>query len=130
MTATETALIGDWIWIKTEYYTGGSLTSTTDPTTSAGAYAGAHMNLKSSWFLGIADNPQNYDGDFYYSSTYGQSSLWSVLPIPNGDLMFQTPNSNITCAYGYIETLNSTTLTIQAYTIGGIPNGSKWYYYK
>jgi hypothetical protein len=134
MTTTEAALVGDWIWDKTENYTSGNLTSIHTPATlqfATGAptsytlYAGSHMVLKSSLYNGSASTPQYYNADFYSGSAI--SSAWGVIANANGLQL----NANWGIMYGgYIITLTANTLICHAWITGGIANGAKCYYHK
>jgi hypothetical protein len=138
MTATEAALVGDWIWDKTESYTSGNLTSIVTPSTTQGGtgaptsytvFAGSHMVLKSSFYNNTATTysfvPQQYNADYY--SYYSLSNSWQVSTNPNGPKL-TTPHSVL--GGGYIITLNSTNLIVQAWLPGQIPNGGKLFYHK
>jgi hypothetical protein len=147
MTATEAALVGDWIWDKTEVYGSGNLSQIYTPTTfqylpnaatTNTMYAGSHMVLKSSFYNGTANTstavPQQYNGDFY-SNQSAISGFWSNWPQVGGNTrLAATPISSNGVTWvgpiAYIITLNSTTLVVQAWLPGQIANGFKWYYYK
>lgn len=142
MTATEAALVGDWIWDKTEVYSSGNLSQIYTPTTQQilpaapttyTYYAGSHMVLKSSFYNGTATTstlvPQYYNADYY--SYQSQSMFWYVKPNAIGNQLMSL-NSLIPFAFsiGNIITLNASTLVVQVWTQGGIPNGNKCYYHK
>jgi hypothetical protein len=147
MTTTEAALVGDWIWDKTETYQSGNLSQIWTPSTSQllpnaaitnTMYAGTHMVLKSSFYNGTANTstvvPQNYNGDFY-SNQSAVSWSWSNWPQAGGNNWlnaFPAGQNLVTWVMfpGYIITLNSTTLVVQAWQPGQIANGYKWYYHK
>lgn len=146
MTATEAALVGDWIFDKNEQYVGGNLNATYTQSTiinSIGvvttytAYTGAHMVFKSSLFNNTVTTPaqpQYYDAD-YYGGNIGNtlSGSWQVRPSASGEMLFPTGmtpfihSGNVT---PYITTLNATTLIYQQWIPGQIPNGYKYYFHK
>ena len=137
MTATEAALVGDWIWDKTEVYGSGNLsqirTPTTDqllpnaPTTN-NMYAGSHMVLKSSFFTGVSMNPQFYNADYYTFQSYSNS--WYVTTNANGAILNNWGGLGGIMSGGYITTLNATTLICHQWVPGGIANGQKNYFHK
>jgi hypothetical protein len=134
MTATESALVGDWIWDKTETYTSGNLTSSITPTstwsiTGTLNWAGSHMVLKSSIHTNLSSsgNPNFYNADFY-NGTSATSGSWVVTVNPNGTVL-GVLNMPAT-AGGYIITLNANSLIHQEWVPGGIANGNKAYYHK
>jgi len=143
MTATEAALVGDWIWDKKELYSSGNIfsiwTTTTNQILPGAAtadtfYAGSHMVLKSSFYLNTATTstlgPQQYNADYYVGSLGGGSGAWIVQSSPSGSLLSLAGGGTVLFNYGYIITLNSTTLIIHTWTPGQIANGYKYYYHK
>ncbi len=146
MTATEAALVGDWIFDKNEQYLGGNLNATYTQSTlinSIGtvftytAYAGAHMVFKSSLFNNTVftpAQPQYYDAD-YYGGNIGNtlSGSWQVRPSASGETLFpagMVPFIHSGNVNPYITTLNPTTLIYQQWIPGQIPNGYKYYFHK
>jgi hypothetical protein len=137
MTATETALVGDWIWDKTENYSANVLTSITTSTTPTYTYlAGAHMDLHSTLIINNAIyyamyGCNLYNGDFYSpnfpSGALSSSSMWYVKLM--GGFEYLTSPS-FTPATGYIITLNATTLIVQSWVPGQTLNGTKAFYHK
>ena len=138
MTATETLLVGDWIFDKVESYSSGNLSATTNTSNITYAngtvftytvYAGAHMNLKSSLFNNTVYTPQMYNGDYYGSSSI--SGAWWVMTSGSGDKLFLPSSTAPLAASGaYIITLNATTLIYQEWIPGQIANGGKSYFHK
>ena len=138
MTATETLLVGDWIFDKEESYTSGNLygtTNTSNTTLSNGTvstytlFAGAHMDLKSTIYNATVTTPQFYNADYYsYSS---MSNAWWVMTSGNGDRLFLLSSTAPFLVSGaYIVTLNATTLIYQTWIPGQIANGGKTYFHK
>jgi len=140
MTATEAALVGDWIWDKTETYTSGNLYYSFTPSTwidASGAvitnttYAGSHMILKST-FNGPATtstlSSQFYNADYYSISSI--SGYWYVLRPATGNQLMLSSTGVPYCPAGNIIILNSTNLVVQQWLVGQIPSGSKCYYHK
>lgn len=142
MTATEAALVGDWIWDKTEEYSSGNLGSIRTPssiqygngtTTTYTLYSGAHMVLKSSFYNGAVTTnsfvPQNYDADYY--GFQSSSSLWHVARPATGNQLYYPTATHPSCyPIANIITLNSTNLVVQAWLPGQIANGYKCFYHK
>jgi hypothetical protein len=141
MTATEAALVGDWIWDKSEVYSSGNISQIYHDsvwqignTIMKTLYAGSHMVLKSSFYNGTATTstliPQYYNGDFY--SGYGAaSSMWYISKSPTGEKLFSPlVIGHISSTTMNIITLNSTTLVLQDWLPGQIPNGGKSYWHK
>jgi hypothetical protein len=133
MTATEAALVGDWIWDKAELYSSGNVIEIYTPSTiqfGTGApttytyYAGSHMVLKSSIYLNALSFNQ-YNADYYSASAI--SSAWWVSTNPNGTLL--NPGFGVLSG-GYIVTLTANTLICQQWVPGGIGNGYKSFYHK
>ena len=140
MTATETLLVGDWIWDKKEFYTSGNLSYTWDAAgitnangsaTTSTVFAGSHMVLKSSLFANIVRTPQFYDAD-YYCGTSAQSGEWWVTHYPTIDELKVSSSCGIFTSGGgnFISTLNATTLILQDWMPGQIANGNKVYFHK
>jgi hypothetical protein len=140
MTATEALLVGDWIWDKNEEYTSGIMTSSATPTSywnnisgtsTITVIGGSHIVLKSSFYNNTATTstlaPQNYNADYYVGTT-ATSGYWNVNPGANGDLVMLLVNQ--LTPSGYIITLNASTLVVQSWVTGQIPNGTKSYYHK
>jgi len=139
MTATETLLVGDWIWDKTEGYTSGNLSQIWTPSTyqvlpnaanTNTTYAGTHMVLKSAIHSPSPVNgfPNTYQGDFY-SGTQASSGQWLVVTDQFGNSF--TGNTVGIGGQGYITTLTSTNLVLEfGYNPSQIPNGTKSYYHK
>lgn len=144
MTATEAALVGDWIFDKNEQYIGGNLGTTLTQSSSISssgivttftAPLGAHMVLKSSLFNNTVTvgQPQYYNADYYGGSSNNLSSSWQVRPSASGEQLFPAGlqpfihSGNVT---PYIITLNATTLIYQQWIPGQIPNGYKYYFHK
>ena len=138
MTATETLLVGDWIFDKVESYSSGNLDYTTNTSTITDAngtvssytfFAGAHMDLKSTIYNATVTTPQMYNAD-YYSYT-SMSSYWLVMTSGSGDKLFLPSSTAPLAASGaYIITLNATTLIYQVWIPGQIANGNKVYFHK
>jgi hypothetical protein len=137
LTATEAALVGDWIFDKRENYQSGSLMQTHTPSTitdGSGAvstntvYANSHMVLKSTLFNSTVSNPQVYNADYYSATSF--SSLWYVTSTASYDQFNQASNGWFGSAKNNIITLNATTLTYQDWIPGQIPNGWKYYFHK
>ena len=146
MTATEAALVGDWIFDKEENYISGNLyttITTSNATYANGAvytstlYASSHMILKSTLFNATVSPPpmrQFYNADYFCSISF--SAFWQVNPSANGEKLFIGggsaffPAANSLDADSYIITLNATTLITQEWNVGSIPNGDKTYYHK
>ena len=130
MNSTETAMVGNWIWDKTEYYnSSGTLLSTITPANTS-IYAGAFMNLET--------NPvQNgkYFGEHYFSSSTtgaGMETYWYTdNAATTGSTKIKefcaTPPSYFTV--GYINTLTSSLLIIDDFP-GATNYGNKIYYHK
>ena len=142
MTTTEAALVGDWIWDKTERYNSGNVLSIWTPTTyqvlpnaasTNTLYSGSHMVLKSSFYNATATTttliPQSYNAD--YSLGYTSFSIsWQVNRPATGNLLQTTSNGDPYTLLGNIITLNATTLVVQEWLVGQIANGKKCYYQK
>ena len=138
MTATETLLVGDWIFDKTENYNSGNLLTTITTSNSISAngtvatytfFAGAHMVLKSTIYNATVTTPQLYNVDSY--SQTSASGLWRVTPSGSGDKLFLGFTSTPCVANdAYIITLNATTLIYQVWIPGQIANGNKVYFHK
>ena len=138
MTATETLLVGDWIWDKTENYNSGNLSQIQTPTTwqllpSAAdpntTYAGTHMVLKSAIHTLSPANgvPNQYQGDFY-SGTQASSGPWLVTTDQFGNALTTSGGFG---GSGYIVTLTATNLVIlNGYNPTQIANGGKSYFHK
>ena len=139
MTATETALVGDWIWDSTVTYAGGNITTVYSPNkvVSYGTvitntlYAGSHMDLKSSLYVGT----QYYNADLFGNSFGGVSSLWYIITSASGNKLQVVSPSFMPFVMGggngsYITTLSTTKLIVQEWTIGTIANGTKAFYHK
>ena len=134
MTATEAALVGDWIFDYQEFYSGGNLSPLVISPTTYTIYAGNHMVLKSSLYTTapVPNGVQYYQGDFY-SGTSAASAMWYVTtsPIaPNPEILHGTPMGMYTSQDNYIITLNATTLIYQAWVPGQIANGHRTYFHK
>ena len=137
MTATETALVGDWIWDKTENYSANVLASiTTSATPSYTFLAGAHMDLKSTLAINSASYYTMYGcncyNSYYYAPNYtfgavSNPGLWYVKLM--GGFEYLTSFSH-TPSTGYIITLNSTTLIVQSWVPGQTLHGTKAFYHK
>ena len=113
MTATEAALVGDWIWDKMEAYSSGNVIEIYTPSTmqlgldtyTNTMYAGSHMVLKSSIYQNVGSIYNQYNADYYSSSSF--SHAWWVFTNTNGTLL--NPGFGALSA-GYIITLNANTL--------------------
>jgi hypothetical protein len=138
MTATETALVGDWIWDKTENYSAGVLTTVITPTTAGYVmYAGAHIDLKSTLYLGNGYNSPYYYNWYAMKSYFPNytggaaetSSCWWVENLTAGEYIYSS-SSLTSIITGYIKTVNFNTLITQTWVIGQTSNGKKSYYHK
>ncbi len=146
MTATEAALVGDWIFDKYEQYLGGNLNATCTQSTSINSsgivttytlYSGAHMDFKSSFLNNTVYTPiepQYYNADYYPGNSPAYSGSWQVRPKASGETLFlinlQGPFIHTGNNMPYIITLNATTLIYQQWIPGQIPNGYKYYFHK
>ena len=157
MTATETALLGTWIWDKTEYWNGGSLMFFYDSAYCALNYPIGAFNawVRPSTFecrtsLSVLWGPvinNAYDGlsdtgrGLYTSYTHG--ATWWVNPVgslypcetvvwhPADDGVFMFPSGG----ENYIETLTASNLVLTMWNsgptgTGGLANGCRYYYHK
>jgi hypothetical protein len=137
MTATETALVGDWIWDKTENYSANVLTSITTSATPSYTYlAGSHMDLKSTLAINSASYYAMYGYNWYNSEYYAPNYTFGAVSNPGfwyvklmGGFEYLTSFSH-TPSTGYIITLNSTTLIVQSWVPGQTLNGTKAFYHK
>jgi hypothetical protein len=132
MTATEAALVGDWIFDYQEIYSAGNLILTISPTTHT-ILTGNHMVLKSTLYLNSSPTTETYyQGDFYVGTSAG-SSLWYVttsLIAPNTEMLNEVEMGLDQSGAVYIKTLNANTLICQDWNIGSIANGYKTYFHK
>ncbi|MCF8424392.1 MAG: hypothetical protein K9H41_08615 [Bacteroidia bacterium] len=140
MTATESALVGDWIWDETQIWNNGIKSITYTPISQIDAngavttntmYSGTHMVLKSSIHPLTTQGYLEYNANYY--SLTSPAGSWYVLKLSNGiDNMLFLNGSGGTNQFGsgYIITLNATTLICQMWTPNTTPSGRISYYHK
>ena len=158
MTATETALLGTWIWDKTEFWNGGSLLNLYDPafmiSLNSSWIGPATFECKSSIMLANFCSTNMYDALIYGGadplSTLPHGTSWFVQPIGYDGCSYVSsslfPKERVTWLGGggfifpdnpnyFIEVLNSTNLVLTSWDTsptgtGGLANGFKYYYHK
>ena len=128
MTAAEAALVGDWIWDRSENYTSGNITSIWDSTTAFGVYKGTHTILKSSIYQAstVAGLPNYYQCDGY-TGTQGASGMWYVTSNQYGNVLSANAFG---CAGGNYTVTATSLIILSGYNSTQIPNGSKTFYHK
>lgn len=128
MTATETALVGKWIYDQTvNYNSSGVAVSTLTPSASE---TGTFMNLTSELYGNAVTNPQYYK-EYYGISGTGAVTNWFLEGIVAGKQKincYPYPATNYVSG-AYIYTLTTNLLVIDNFTTT-VPYGSRIYYHK
>jgi hypothetical protein len=125
MTATETAMVGLWIWDKNETWSGGVLVSTNI------APVLVTCENKTSFLAGIVSVPQSYEGVYTeYSTPSSTLYPWMVdttTMYPKTKVVMLTPIQ--TGPAKFIETLTATNLVLTDYP-GTTASGKRYFFHK